>query len=206
LYVKVVKPLADWLAALFLLLALLPIMALIALILWIKYGKSGIFFIQIRPGLHGQPFRMLKFKSMHPATAVAGSGETIYTISPIGNLLRKTSLDELPQLINVLAGQMSLVGPRPLLTEYLPLYSVRQAQRHNVKPGITGLAQIIGRNSIPWSRKLAADVYYAKNLGFILDMRILLGTIIQVFKSRQNNFSSTETMPFFTGSKANNKP
>lgn len=167
-YAGILKPLADKLVALLLLALTLPLFILLIIVLRVAQGQ--VWFIQARPGLGGVPFPLLKFCTMRPNAA----GELVVT--PIGHLFRRSSLDELPQLFNILAGQMSLVGPRPLLMEYLPLYSARQRQRHKVLPGLTGLAQVLGRNNPSWDTRLAADVYYAQHQSFMLDLWILIRT------------------------------
>jgi lipopolysaccharide/colanic/teichoic acid biosynthesis glycosyltransferase len=194
LYDGFLKPLSDKLLALFLLFLLWPLMLLVAMLQFFLYGPGNIIFIQSRPGLGAKPFRIFKFQTFK----LAGPDKKP-AISPLGKWLRNYSLDELPQLFNVLNGSMSLVGPRPLLTSYLPLYSIRQAQRHLVKPGITGLAQVSGRNAISWSRKFAADIYYTKNRSFALDVYIIVRTVLKLFKTSEVQHSENETMPVFTG-------
>ncbi len=174
-------------------------MALIAFCLRIKLG-SPVVFRQKRPGLNGQPFELLKFRTMADRHDAAGnllpdSGR----MTGLGRFLRSTSLDELPEVWNVLRGQMSLVGPRPLLMEYLPLYSSEQARRHEVRPGITGWAQINGRNAISWEEKFKLDVWYVDNQSFRLDLKILLLTIIRVFQRSGISAEGEATMPKFTG-------
>jgi sugar transferase EpsL len=161
-------------------LALLsPLLAVLALVVRLKMG-SPVLFRQQRPGLHGAPFEMVKFRSMVPASPGAGTQDDASRLTPLGAWLRRTSSDELPELWNVLRGEMSLVGPRPLLMEYLPLYTPQQARRHEVRPGITGWAQINGRNDITWEEKLALDVWYVENRSFALDLRILFRTVFKV--------------------------
>lgn len=194
-YGQIIKPAADLLASFFLLIFLLPLFCLVCLVLLLRFGRDGVFFIQSRPGFNGRPFWMYKFKTMQPTI---GQPENL-EITKIGKLLRKTSLDELPQLINVLKGEMSLVGPRPLLMEYLPLYSERENRRHSVKPGITGLAQVMGRNRTTWQRRFAADYWYACNQSLALDLYIIFKTFHQVFKTKETNFNETQIMPVFEG-------
>lgn len=162
---------------------------------------SGVLFRQERPGLGGAPFYLIKFRTMHHATDTDGSllrdGERL---TRLGGFLRSTSLDELPELWNVLKGEMSLVGPRPLLMEYLPLYSAEQARRHEVLPGITGWAQVNGRNAISWEEKFALDVWYVDNRSFGLDLKILLLTALKVLKREGISAAGESTMPRFTGS------
>ncbi|MEO8454683.1 MAG: sugar transferase [Sphingomicrobium sp.] len=178
-----------------------PLMAAIALLVWIRLGKP-VLFRQVRPGLHGQPFRLLKFRTM--IDAADGNGSPLSDaerLTPFGHFLRRWSLDELPELYNVLRGDMSLVGPRPLLMEYLPLYTAEQARRHNVRPGLTGWAQVNGRNAISWDQKFALDLWYVKHLNLSLDLRILWLTIRNVFTRHGISAEGEATMPRFTGSK-----
>ena len=167
-----------------------------------KLGKP-IFFVQLRPGKNGFPFNMLKFRTM---TETRGDDGALLPdnerLTSFGKMLRATSLDELPELWNVLKGEMSLVGPRPLLMEYLPLYSEEQARRHEVLPGITGWAQINGRNAISWEDKFKLDTWYVDNQSFWLDIRILLLTIRKVLIRDGINAAGDATMPMFTGSKS----
>lgn len=158
------------------------------------------FFFQSRPGKGGKIFKIIKFKTMNDRKD--SNGDLLpdsKRLTKIGALVRKTSLDELPQLLNVLIGDMSLVGPRPLLIEYLPLYNFEQGRRHNVRPGITGWAQVNGRNAISWNEKFNLDVWYVDNLSFNLDLKILLLTFKKVFKSEGINASANVTMEKFTG-------
>ena len=174
------KRFLDILIATTLLILLAPIMLLIAVLIKKKLG-SPIFFQQIRPGKNMVPFKMFKFRTMtQHCDALGRELPDCQRMIPFGILLRSTSLDELPELWNVLKGDMSLVGPRPLLLEYLPLYSEIQNRRHDVKPGITGLAQINGRNSLSWKKKFQYDVWYVRNRSFCLDMKVLLFTISKV--------------------------
>ena len=194
------KRLLDFTSALLGLVILSPfILILIVLIRW-KLG-APIFFGQTRPGLYGKPFRMIKFRTMTDTRDEEGNllPDNI-RLTAFGRLLRSTSLDELPELWNVLKGDMSLVGPRPLLMEYLPHYSPEQARRHEVRPGITGWAQINGRNAISWEEKFKLDVWYVDNQSFILDLKILLLTIKKVFVREGISANGEATMPKFTGS------
>ena len=178
-----------------------PFIIIIGLWLLIVLGHP-IFFKQQRPGLNGISFNFIKFRTM---TSEKDENGNLLSdkdrLTPFGALLRKTSLDELPSLWNVLKGDMSLVGPRPLLMEYLPLYSKGQMRRHEVKPGITGWAQINGRNAISWEEKFELDIWYVKNQSFRLDLRILLLTIWKVLKREGITHGSGETMPKFKGTK-----
>ena len=187
------------LASLALLLLGVPLLFLI----WKVRRKLGsrAFFRQIRPGLHGQPFEMVKFRTMTDVRAPDGQLlPDVDRLTPFGRFLRSTSLDELPTLWNVLCGDMSLVGPRPLLPEYLPLYSFEQARRMEVKPGITGWAQVNGRNAITWEEKFRLDVWYVDNRSFLLDMKILWMTVWQVLSRSGITADQHATMPPFTGS------
>ena len=164
---------------------------------------SPVLFAQVRPGLHGAPFRLLKFRSMTDATAPDGAPlPDAERLTPFGRLLRSTSLDELPSLWNVLRGDMSLVGPRPLLTEYLPLYTAQQRRRHEVRPGVTGWAQVNGRNALSWEEKFALDVWYVDHRSLALDLRILRLTVGRVLRRDGVSASGDVTMPRFTGSRS----
>lgn len=183
-----------------LLLLALPLL-LLALLVRTKLG-SPVFFRQTRPGLHGKPFEMVKFRSMTDARDA--QGELLpdsERLPPFGRFLRASSLDELPELWNVLKGEMSLVGPRPLLMEYLPLYTPQQYRRHEVRPGVTGWAQVNGRNAISWEEKFAFDVWYVQNQSFWLDMKILAMTVKKVFVREGISAQGQTTMAKFTGSK-----
>jgi len=181
-------------------LVILPFLLLLALLVRIFHG-SPLFFTQVRPGRHGKPFRMYKFRTMTNARDAAGNLLPDHErLTPLGRFLRATSLDEFPELINVLKGDMSLVGPRPLLMEYLPRYSPEQNRRHDVKPGMTGWAQVNGRNAISWDEKFMLDVWYVDNWSLWLDIRILAITMLNVVLRKGINHNSTETMPFFEGS------
>lgn len=162
---------------------------------------SPVLFRQIRPGLNGQPFRMLKFRTMTDARDAAGQLlPDSARLTPFGRWLRTTSLDELPELWNVLKGEMSLVGPRPLLMQYLPLYSTEQARRHSVRPGLTGWAQVRGRNALSWDEKLNLDVWYVEHASLRLDLHILLETLLRVIGREGISAPGSDTMPAFTGS------
>lgn len=192
----------DFTAALLALLALSPLFALVALQVRRKLG-SPVLFRQIRPGLHGHPFEMLKFRTMRDATDANGnllSDEE--RLTTFGQRLRSTSLDELPGLVNVLKGEMSLVGPRPLLMEYLPLYSERQARRHEVRPGLSGWAQVNGRNALDWETKFELDVWYVENQSLWLDLKIIALTVVKVFQRTGISAPGEATMPRFRGSQS----
>lgn len=175
------KRVFDFLAAFFGLLILSPVFIVVTIALYFaNQGKP--FFFQERPGKDENVFHIIKFKSMNDKKDSSGKLlPDAARLTPVGSFVRKTSLDEIPQLINVLKGDMSLIGPRPLRTYYLPLYSVEQRKRHNVRPGITGWAQINGRNAISWTKKFELDVYYVENLSFMMDLKIFFLTIKKVF-------------------------
>ena len=189
MYNKGIKRTLDFLAALFGLLLISPIFILVMLCL-AYYNKGSVFFFQKRPGLKGKVFKVIKFKSMTDEKDKDGnllSNEQ--RITSVGKFIRKTSLDELPQLINVLKGDMSLIGPRPLRVDYLPLYSTEQSRRHDVRPGITGWAQVNGRNTISWTEKFKLDVWYVDHISFILDVKIFYMTLLKVVKRSDINSS-----------------
>lgn len=163
---------------------------------------TPVLFRQVRPGLHGKPFEMIKFRSMHDAIDAQGNPlPEIERLTPFGKKLRSTSLDEIPELWNVIKGDMSIVGPRPLLMEYLSLYSKEQAKRHHVRPGMTGHAQVNGRNAISWDEKLKLDIWYVENQSIWLDFKIMLKTIKVVLIKENVNDESGHSMPKFTGDK-----
>ncbi len=176
------------------LLILSPILLIVALLLLLFNEGAGVFFTQTRPGKNEKPFRIIKFRTMN--NRKDGNGKLLpdkQRITRFGNFVRKTSLDELPQLWNVLIGDMSLIGPRPLLMEYLPLYSARQHRRHDIRPGITGWAQCHGRNNLSWGEKFELDVWYVDNVSFIVDCRVITMTIKGVLKRDSiNNDNSTK--------------
>jgi undecaprenyl phosphate N,N'-diacetylbacillosamine 1-phosphate transferase len=199
MYTSVFKRVIDFVIALIILILLSPIIIGVILLLVI-YNKGEVFFVQKRPGKNEDIFGLIKFKTMRDLFDFGGNPlPDKDRITPIGKFIRKTSMDELPQLINVLKGDMSLVGPRPLLIKYLPLYSDFQKRRHEVKPGITGWAQVNGRNAISWQKKFELDVYYVDHLSFVLDMQILFRTFIKVFKASDINGLEATTMKPFTG-------
>lgn len=180
---RIMKRTIDIAGALIALLFLSPLMVTIALLLWLRHGRP-VLFCQLRPGLHGKPFRLYKFRTMTDARDIDGKLlSDSDRLTKLGALLRKRSLDELPELLNVLIGNMSLVGPRPLLMEYLPYYTERERKRHSVRPGITGLAQVSGRNLLNWDDRLELDVQYIERWSLFLDLRILLKTCITVMRS-----------------------
>lgn len=196
------KRLFDLLASAIGLLILAVPLALLAWQVRRKLG-SPVLFTQVRPGLHGKPFRMVKFRTMTDARDASGSLQPdAQRLTSFGRFLRASSLDELPELWNVLRGEMSLVGPRPLLMEYLPLYSSEQARRHEVRPGITGWAQVNGRNAISWADKFALDVWYVDHRSLWLDFHILWLTVRKVLVRDGISAAGEATMPRFEGDKA----
>jgi len=181
-------------------LALLsPVLLLVALLIRLTMGRP-VLFRQLRPGLHGEPFELLKFRTMRDAVDARGmplpDGERL---TRLGRFLRASSLDELPELWNVLKGEMSLVGPRPLLMEYLPFYSAEQARRHEVRPGLTGWAQVNGRNALSWEEKFQLDIWYVDNRSLGLDLKILCLTVLKVLKRDGISAEGEATMPKFSG-------
>lgn len=196
-----VKRFIDIFISIMLLVTLSPIMLGATLIILVSLGRP-IIFSQVRPGLNSKPFNIYKFRTMSNETDESGKLLPNHMrINRIGKLLRKLSIDELPQLINVLKGDLSLVGPRPLLMEYLNLYNERQARRHEVKPGITGWAQINGRNSISWEEKFELDIWYVDNQSLLLDLKIICLTVKRVFKREGINQSDNVSMHRFEGNK-----
>jgi lipopolysaccharide/colanic/teichoic acid biosynthesis glycosyltransferase len=180
---------------------LAPIAAIVAAVVFVDLGRP-LLFRQRRIGLRGRPFTLLKFRTMAPATGNRGADSDGARLTPAGDLLRRWSLDELPQLVNVLRGDMSVVGPRPLLPEYLPRYSPEQARRHDVMPGITGLAQVNGRNALSWADKFALDVSYTREVSFALDLRILARTVLEALRGSGARHPGHATMPEFQGDSA----
>ncbi|HOT90410.1 MAG TPA: sugar transferase [Anaerolineae bacterium] len=199
MYRRWVKRFFDLGIALPALLLLSPIMIGIAILVRLKLG-APVLFRQQRPGLHGKPFTLYKFRTMTDARDAEGNLlPDADRLTPFGRFLRSTSLDELPELFNVLKGDMSLVGPRPLLMEYLPLYSPEQMRRHEVKPGITGWAQINGRNALTWEEKFALDIWYVEHYNWWMDLKILWCTLLKVVAREGINADGHITMPKFTG-------
>ena len=194
------KRLFDVLVAGAALVALSPLILATAIAVRLAMG-SPVLFRQVRPGLGGRPFKLVKFRTM--LNAVDASGKPLSDaerLTRFGRFLRASSLDELPQLWNVLRGDMSLVGPRPLLMQYLPLYSAEQARRHEVRPGLTGWSQVNGRNALGWDEKFDLDVWYVDNRSFALDLKILLKTALQLLRPRGVSAAGHDTMPEFRGS------
>lgn len=192
------KNLFDYTFAILGFILLLPLFVIIVLTLYF-FNKKAVFFTQERPGKNEKIFKLIKFKTMTDEKDAMGkllSDEK--RLTNVGRFIRSSSLDEIPQLINVIKGEMSLIGPRPLLVSYLPLYSKEQARRHDVKPGITGWAQINGRNSISWEKKFELDVWYVENMSFTLDIKILFRTVRKVINRNGISGRSTSTMYTFT--------
>ena len=199
------KRLLDIIVASLALLLLAPLMAIVALLIRRQLG-TPVLFRQTRPGLNGSPFQMIKFRSMRDATDARGNPlPDEERMTRLGSVLRATSLDELPELWNVLKGEMSLVGPRPLLMEYLPLYSTEQYRRHAVRPGVTGWAQVNGRNALSWEDKFKLDVWYVENQSLWLDIKILLMTVKQVLVRDGISAEGQATMERFDGNKSVDK-
>ncbi len=201
IYRDYIKRTLDFVFAATALIALSPILLCAYILLSIANGKAGALFFQERPGKDGKLFRIVKFKTMTDGRDAEGKLlPDAERLTPIGRIVRSTSIDELPQLWNVVCGDMSLVGPRPLLPQYLPLYSKEQARRHEVRPGITGWAQTHGRNAISWTEKFRLDVWYVDNISFMVDVKIILATIRKVFIREGINEAGHATMEAFNGS------
>jgi len=200
MYQKYVKRIIDFILAIVLLIILSPIMIIAAIAIKIEDPKGPILFKQKRPGKDTKIFEVYKFRTMIADTEHDGRKlSDIDRITKVGSFLRKTSIDELPQLFNIIRGEMSFIGPRPLLIEYLKHYSPEQMRRQEVTPGISGWAQVNGRNAISWEQKFKYDVWYVDNQSFFLDLKIFLLTIYSVLKKEGINNSTGDTMPFFTG-------
>lgn len=200
MYKLLIKRLLDFIMGLIGFVLLSPIF--IAISVFLFFSNNGkLFFTQQRPGKNEKLFKIIKFKTMNDKKDEHGNLlPDVKRITNIGKFIRKTSLDEIPQLLNVIKGDMSLIGPRPLLVSYLPLYNEEQSKRHDVKPGITGWAQVNGRNAISWKEKFSLDLYYVNNLSFRLDLKILFMTIKKVLlKDDVNSGDENFTMPYFTG-------
>ena len=199
MYKHFIKRTLDFIISLHIILVILPILIIIAILLYFQ-NKGTPFFFQERPGKDAKPFKIIKFKTM---TGEKDENGFLLPdnkrITKLGGFIRKWSLDELPQLINVLMGTMSLVGPRPLLFKYIPLYSEKQNRRHEVRPGITGWAQVNGRNSISWTKKFELDIYYVDQVSFLLDLKIFWMTFLKVIKKEGINQSEERPMQPFNG-------
>lgn len=201
LYKNFVKRLIDFIAAIVLFIISLPVFVIVMLLLMIA-NKGKAFFLQKRPGKNERIFKIIKFRTMNDKTD--GHGKLLppsERLTKTGIFVRRYSMDEIPQLLNVIKGDMSLIGPRPLLIRYLPLYNAFQKQRHLIKPGITGWAQVNGRNAISWERKFELDVWYVNNMSFLLDLKIMGMTIKKVFKKDGIYSVENDIMPDFEGSK-----
>ena len=200
IYRKYIKRILDFTGALIMLIVLSPVLLVVTVWLHFANKGAGAFFTQERPGKDERIFKLYKFKSMTDEQDAEGNllpdGERL---TSVGRFIRKTSLDELPQLWNVLKGDMSFIGPRPLLVQYLPLYSASQRRRHEVRPGITGWAQVSGRNAISWERKFALDVWYVDHLSFRLDYIIIWRTVVKVLRREGISSASCDTMEPFEG-------
>lgn len=199
LYRNFLKRLFDFILSLIGFTLLLPVFLVVTgLLYFANQGKP--FFLQPRPGKNGKIFRVIKYKTMNDLKDAQGNLlPDEVRLTPVGQFVRKTSLDEIPQLLNVIKGDMSLIGPRPLLVEYLPLYSEEQLRRHEVRPGITGWAQVNGRNAISWNQKFEYDVWYVDNMSPWLDLKIIFMTIFKIFKSEGISAEGVATMPKFQG-------
>lgn len=200
MYSHFLKRILDFLIVFCVLVTIWPILLLI--IIWLHFANkgAGVFFTQERPGKNGKIFKVIKFKTM--TDECDANGDLLpdeQRLTKVGKFIRSTSVDELPQLINVLRGDMALIGPRPLLPQYLPLYNKEQARRHEVRPGITGWAQVNGRNAISWTKKFELDVWYVDHCSFILDLRIIVLTIKKVFVREGISSETSATMEYFTG-------
>ena len=200
MYSHFLKRILDFLIVFCVLVTIWPILLL--LIIWLHFANkgAGVFFTQERPGKNGKIFKVIKFKTM--TDECDANGDLLpdeQRLTKVGKFIRSTSVDELPQLINVLRGDMALIGPRPLLPQYLPLYNKEQARRHEVRPGITGGAQVNGRNAISWTKKFELDVWYVDHCSFILDLRIIVLTIKKVFVREGISSETSATMEYFTG-------
>lgn len=204
MYEKFVKRPIDLILALCTLIITSPVFIIISIILHYANDGAGVFFTQLRPGYKGKVFKVIKFKTMNEHKTSDGTLlPDVQRITKLGGLIRKLSLDEYPQLFNVLKGDMSIVGPRPLLVQYLPLYSKEQFRRHDVRQGITGWAQCNGRNNLTWKKKFELDVWYVDNVSFKLDCKIVIKTIMKVLKSKDIENDTVEnkkyTTPLFDG-------
>lgn len=203
MYQHFVKRLLDIVLSMSAIIVLSPLMIIVSVLLYFANEGAGVFFFQPRPGYKGKIFKVIKFKTMNDRKGPDGKLllDTM-RITPIGTFIRNTSLDELPQLFNVLKGDMSLIGPRPLLVKYLPLYSKEQMRRHDVRPGITGWAQCHGRNAMTWQKKFELDVWYVDHISFLTDLTVIWDTIKTVLKREginTNNAATAATMEEFNG-------
>lgn len=200
MYKRFFKRVIDFFASLLGLILTSPLLLVVSVALHFANRGAGVFFFQERPGKNAQTFRIVKFKTMTDEKDINGELlPTSHRITRIGRFIRSSSIDELPQLFNVLKGDMSLIGPRPLLVQYLPLYSPEQARRHQVRPGITGWAQVNGRNTISWKQKFEYDVWYVDHVSFLTDLRIVFLTLKKVIQRADINSAGSLTMPTFNG-------
>lgn len=205
MYRKYVKRILDFVFAVILLIIASPIMLLAAIAIKLENPKGSVLFKQKRPGKNAKIFTVYKFRTMRVETEKDGRPLTdMERMTKVGSFLRKTSIDELPQLFNIIRGEMSFIGPRPLLVQYLELYTPEQMRRHEVTPGISGWAQVNGRNVISWEEKFKYDVWYVDNQSFLVDLKILFMTIYNVLKREGINNSQGDTMPFFVGNTVKN--
>lgn len=199
-YARYVKRAIDVICSILALVILSPLLLIVAVLLFVSYGFRNPFFVQRRPGRNARIFKIIKFKTMNDKRDAEGNllpdGQRL---TRVGQFVRSTSIDELPQLVNVLIGDMSLIGPRPLLPKYLPLYSERQARRHEVRPGITGWAQCHGRNAISWCQKFELDVWYVEHISFRTDVSIVWTTILKVIRRSDISSETSATMEAFNG-------
>lgn len=192
MYQHFFKRLIDFLLSLIAIICISPFLLILMVLLYFANEGAGVFFLQERPGLKGRIFKVIKFKTMNEKRGEDGKLlPDLLRITKVGKFVRATSLDELPQLFNVLKGDMALIGPRPLLKQYLPLYSEEQMRRHDVRPGISGWAQVNGRNNLSWTEKFKLDVWYVDHISFVLDIKIIFMTVMKVFK--RESINSTET-------------
>ena len=195
LYQSFFKRFFDFVLSLTAIVCLSPLLVVIILLLFFSNEGAGVFFYQERPGLKGKIFRVIKFKTMNDKRDEKGDLlPDLLRITKVGKFVRATSLDELPQLFNVIKGDMALIGPRPLLKQYLPLYTDEQMRRHDVRPGISGWAQVNGRNNLSWGEKFKLDVWYVDHISFMLDLKIILMTFLKVFKRESINSAETTSM------------
>lgn len=199
MYANFGKRLVDLTLSIFLLFALSPLFLILTIIVWLSFGRDP-FFIQKRPGLLEKPFSIIKFRTM--TNCCDSEGQLLpdhLRVTSLGKFLRKQSLDELPQLINIIKGEMSFVGPRPLLTEYLPLYNSQQRKRHLIRPGITGLAQVNGRNLLSWQEKFDLDIRYVETMSLLLDLKIMYQTFLISHKGLGINNANSDQVERFAG-------
>ena len=200
MYKYYIKRVFDFCIVLIVLLLILPFILFVSIWLYFANKGSGVFFTQKRPGKNAKLFSVIKFKTMTDECDLDGNLlPDAQRLTKIGKFVRSASIDELPQLINVLKGDMALIGPRPLLPQYLPLYNEEQTRRHEVRPGITGWAQVNGRNAISWTKKFELDVWYVDNCSFLLDIKIVFITIKKIFIREGINSNTSATMEIFTG-------